>query len=299
MAAGLGALQPSAAYAFSQPIYYPRAAAAGGGGGRWFTSSPNDGFGCAVCHTGEGSFPVHVQGLPTTGYVPGTRYDVRVTWPEFSARADAIRQTTVSPAATPGLEPTLSAMAGPDMSVVAEFSTETGVGGGALEMEYATIASPERSDEWCAHLQGVPASQLFDTSAAKADAPVMSCDPKLPGQRCLLAVQVCGARTLRFVWTAPAADIGPIWFTAGLVATDHLSADPTQDSVTQVQQPLFPASSAGSQYVTTLNHGCSAAQPSVRGNTSLFSLPLVCGLVRLRRRRYRKSSQRPPHASKP
>jgi hypothetical protein len=245
------AVQAAPVWAFSQPSYYPRPALLGGGGGRWFTGSAADGFSCRVCHSGGQSWPMHLSGLPELGYVPGQTYDIRVTWPEFTEHAELIKQAPQTPTAM-GME-----HAGPDMSILVELSTANGVTAGAFDMNYTDIAQPSRSDEWCQHLEGVPASQLFDTKATAPDQPVIRCDPQSPDQRCLLAVQVCGAQTLRFWWTAPSTDVGPVWFNAGLVATDQLSADPTQDGVTEVAQPIFPAASAGSRYVQVIDQGCS------------------------------------------
>ena len=52
----------------------------GGGGGRYFTASPVDGYGCGVCHRGGIEPIVQLRGLPESEYVPGTTYDVELTW---------------------------------------------------------------------------------------------------------------------------------------------------------------------------------------------------------------------------
>jgi hypothetical protein len=282
-------------WAFSQPSYYMRAPGMGGGGGRWFTGTPADGYNCAVCHTGEGSWTLHVEGLPETGYVPGTRYDVRITWPEFTARAHAIHAAMPLGASTqaPGMGPEL---AGPDMSMLAELTNAQGAAAGRVEMDYEDIGNEARRDEWCQHLDGVPASQLFDTSSATPDQPSISCTPTSPKQRCVLAVQVCGASTLRFGWVAPDAATGPVWFNAGMVATEALNADSSNDTVTFVRRPIYPASSADAQYVSQIDHGCSVVRPgsglaSLWGKAALIGL--LCGVftVRSKRRRSRGGLQ--------
>lgn len=277
--------------AFSQPSYYARDAALGGGGGRWFTGTAVDGYTCAVCHTGEGSWTLHVEGLPAEGYVPGTRYDVRITWPEFTARADLLRAqmplTANSGAVGAGPE-----LAGPDMSMLAELTTSQGETAGQLEMDYQDIAAEERRDEWCLHLEGVPASQLFDTGSPAPDQPTLSCAPTAPGQRCVLAVQVCGARMLRFGWVAPEQPVSPVWFNAGMVATEALNADSSHDAVTFVRQPIYPAASAGERYVEQIDHGCTLSGPRRRAPSAqayLICAAMFCAWLR-NRNRSRKSN---------
>jgi hypothetical protein len=219
---------------------------------------------------------MHLSGLPEQGYEPGRIYDIRISWPEFTEHAELIKQSPQTPTAM-GME-----HAGPDMSILVELSTANGLAVGALDMEYTDIAQPSRSDEWCQHLEGVPASQLFDTKSATPDQPVIHCQPQSPDQRCLLAVQVCGARTLRFSWTAPGTEVGPVWFNAGLVATDQLSADPKQDGVTEVAQPLFPAASAGSRYVQMIDQGCNVLERrprSPRGSLGWLAYLATCAAL--------------------
>jgi hypothetical protein len=265
----LGSLGRTAVvHAFSQPSYYARRASDGGGGGLWFSGSPADGYACDVCHTGrDNAWPIHVEGLPLKGYVPGARYDVKIRWPEFSARAASIKAS--EPAVPSTGEPGQAQSAGPDMSLVAELTTLTGQGAGVFEMNYTDIADSARKDEWCEHLEGVPASQLFDTHSAMQDTPVLRCDPSQPGQRCLVTVQVCGARMLRFTWTAPSAQAGQLWFAAGLVATERLSAEPTGDDVSLALQPIFPASSGAARYVSEVDHGCGVTGHGLDSRPSL------------------------------
>jgi hypothetical protein len=160
-------------------------------------------------------------------------------------------------------------------------------------MDYQDIADEARRDEWCLHLDGVPASQLFDTKSATPDQPSIDCTPAMPGQRCVLAVQVCGASTLRFGWVAPDASTGPVWFSAGMVATEALNADSSDDTVTFVRHPIYPAASAGARYVSQIDHGCSVAGV---GSTRPFAAH-SCGLLgvfleALRRRARRRSRGR-------
>lgn len=82
--ASLALAAPSGARAYSDPERFTVDVTGGGGGGRYFTGSPVDGYACSVCHDSQDSpIPtVSVRGLPVDdGYVPGTVYDVEVSWP--------------------------------------------------------------------------------------------------------------------------------------------------------------------------------------------------------------------------
>lgn len=71
---------PAPSSAFSDPLSFERPALAAGGGDRHFTGSPADGYSCNVCHQGGDDPSLRVTGLPLTGYDPGVRYEVVVTW---------------------------------------------------------------------------------------------------------------------------------------------------------------------------------------------------------------------------
>jgi hypothetical protein len=84
LAFGALASAPRPAHAYSDPERFSADSTGGGGGGRYFTGSPVDGFACKVCHDSKDAPTptVSVRGLPVDGgYVPGTVYDVEVSWP--------------------------------------------------------------------------------------------------------------------------------------------------------------------------------------------------------------------------
>lgn len=126
--------------------------------------------------------------------------------------------------------------------------------------------------------------------------PAEFCGPELPGQvaaelheadsgRNLVSVIDCGARTLRFSWTAPPSAASPLWFDLGFV-TSNQDATPAGDGVTLVRRPL-PA--AGTALATrAVAHGCSALPG--RARTPLCScLLLLLGIgMRGRARRARE-----------
>ncbi len=263
--------------AFSEPAYYPSDPAGGGGGGRWFTGSPAEGYGCSVCHTGsptQQQYPLYVEGLPAAGYVPGATYDVRLTWPEFASNAAALRQ----------------AMLAPSMGVVAELLAEQGTASGTIDIDRKNAVP----GEICELPAGMLAMDLYSVKpgpapgSTQATMPpsVTHCDANHLGFRCLLTVRSCGARELDFRWTAPAQWQGPIWFSAGFVATDQLSGTPENDSVREVKLPLMPATSGAALYESKLQGGCSAGTtPGVPAHRTLPPVAaILLWLVLMRRR---------------
>lgn len=72
----------SHAQAFDRADAFSAPAETGGGGGRRFTGAPSDGLTCVVCHrTGRSRPTLTVTGMPDA-FVPATRYDIVVEWPE-------------------------------------------------------------------------------------------------------------------------------------------------------------------------------------------------------------------------
>jgi hypothetical protein len=267
------ALSPaSTARAFTEPRSYFDDAARGGGGGRWFTGSPAEGYGCSVCHEGGESERLRITGLPESGYVPGASYDVRVSWSEFAARADRIRARNAGP---------------PSMSLVAEFVTETGEGSGLIE-----IAAPEvaASGELCIVPENAQAAQLYSVRPGEdtAEQPV-ACHATGLGQRCVVAVLSCGARELRFRWTAPERWQGVIWFSGGFVATERVSGDPLGDAVTEFSHVLPRAPAPDERYVMRMEGGCRASGSAGHGPGAgwLLVLAWLCVQRSLRGRRAR------------
>jgi hypothetical protein len=250
------------ALAFSEPSSYSDEANQGGGGGRWFTGSPADGYGCDVCHTGAPSqpnYPLYAAGFPEGGYVPGQTYELQLSWPEFAAQDLAVR-------AMKGVEPT-------SMGLVAEFVSESGIGSGVVEV-------PRKGAEDAALCifppKGVSA-EVHGISPGEKVSESSRCESKSLGERCVLAVHSCGAQEVRFSWTAPAQYQDVVWFSAGFVATDHLSANPTGDSVALFSTQLFTASSNVRGYESVLEGGgCSISARSLNDDASgLFAIALA------------------------
>lgn len=270
---------PVAARAFTEPRTYAEAASKGGGGGRWFTASPAEGHGCSVCHTGSRAASLDIVGLPERGYVPGKRYDVRISWPEFAKRAATLRERDEGP---------------PSMGLVAELVAETGEGSGAIEIDAAEDAS---SGELCVVPEGMTAAQLFGVRPVDQTVEEGThCEANGLGARCLVAVLSCGAREVRLHWTAPADVKGTIWFAAGFVTTEHARSDVEGDAVAEVAIPLARAGSGSERYEMQLDGGCSVVGPSraVR-DVPPWWLAALCSVlawlrVRSRERRVRVAS---------
>lgn len=261
----------ASALAFSEPDSYLDEPENGGGGGRWFTGSPAEGYGCGVCHTGsaeQAQYPLRSEGFPTAGYVPGQTYELRMFWPEFSAREQQIPSVM-------GAEP-------PSMGLIAEFVAESGIGSGMLEV----TRKGALPDELCTFPPNSASSIIYHIVPGADPAEVSRCEANSVGERCVVAVKSCGARELRVRWTAPPQAQDSVWFSAGFVATDRLSRNPQRDSVTEIAGPLRPVGGASTEYETTLDGGCSVG-PNRRAGLPPWWLcaAAVVSLVRVQRRR--------------
>lgn len=301
-------LAPSAARAFSDPKFFykpvygqeedglpPRPL--GGSEGRWFTGSPVDGYACDACHTSRPTLnpkllppvvaprgaalpagPLLVEGLPKEGYLPGHTYEVRLSWPEYATRARAGFQSGVIEGV---------------MGIVVELVAENGIDSGVLDVSQERLR-PEIPAEKCIVPAYKRATQLFrqplrpyvnDIGATVlADRPASSTCTMRDGTRCLIAVIGCGSELARFLWTTPEYIEGPIWFSAGLVATDHRTSDPQEDAVTLVSFAIPPANAP--HYDDTLAADSCSAHPSSRGSAwPALGIGALCMWATLRRRR--------------
>jgi hypothetical protein len=122
------------------------------------------------------------------------------------------------------------------VAIVAELTDEARLGAGTLELPRPD-ATPE--PERCSgELLGAPSSDLH---AAE-------------GGRQLVSVIDCGARALRFRWTAPVVAPERVWFHVGFITTDE-DTTPAGDGVTMARQVLPRAGTALPARV--LAQGCS------------------------------------------
>lgn len=284
-------LTPVPAAAFSAPSIYPTPAADGGGGGRWFSGSPAEGYGCSVCHTSEppgSSFTMDILGLPSqAGYKPGLAYPITVTWPEFR-QVWFLNRPNAAEAPAIGFAPAVG--------LVAEMVAENGHASGVIEIN----AQATSQDALCEmpHPNSRPRLGV-SLYQVRVNAPtielqpdeqgIIRCESRQLAQRCLVALTSCGAHRVDFTWTPTAAVSGPVWFSAGFVASPLLSGTPEGDAVDEVSVPLQPAESASAGYVDALQGAsCSVAishgPTDGRGSPAMWLLG-CCGLLWSWRRR--------------
>lgn len=241
------------AHAFSDPVRYSETTDTGGSAGRHFTGSPLDGYGCNACHQGGPAIPVTVSGLPTEGYVPGATYEVTIRLDDLNPRVE------------------------PHAALVLEFADEQ-------RRPAGVIAPPE--------IPADPSMFPIDELCVEEGVPTGFALRQLPNAegRNLIAVPECGARAVRFFWTAPATSVGTVWMAGGVVHSDE-QASPAGDGVTLLRRPL--SSVVGQTYAREVANGCSALGGETRQKHGSSPLPLkavvtsllVLGLSRARSRR--------------
>lgn len=150
------------------------------------------------------------------------------------------------------------------LALIGELTDEQRRGAGALALPREEAFGP---DELCAPEEGAgPASELHPADL----------------DRTLLSVVDCGAKRVRFQWTAPPSATGTLWFNVGFVSGDE-DATPLGDGVTVVRRPLQPAGSAAG--ARTIAQGCTI-QPGTARSSGAFAVGVfVLAALRLRRRK--------------
>jgi hypothetical protein len=206
------ALQATAARAYSSFGDYTRSIQEGGGGGRLFTGTPADGYGCDICQVGAEGAKLQVVGLPTSGYVPGQAYEIALRWPATT----------------------------PHVALMAEITDVAGRPSGTTSLvSYASWQQGEGCEE-----SGIPAADVCRLGGAGSgccrDLDPMRDACSFPGDRSVLWVADCGSRFARFVWTAPSAAAGDVWFSTEMVTSD-LRNDALGDGVTSELVRIRPA----------------------------------------------------------
>lgn len=288
-------LAPASVRAYSSPDAYSEQPSAGGGGGHWFTGSPADGHGCSVCHSaepGEREYPLYVAGLPLDGYELGTIQEVVLSWPEFEASWRALR-----PDATVAASPD---QATPAVGLVAEFVAESGKGAGSIEIDAANAGPREQCELTRPNLKPRLGVKLYQVRAGlepvqiKPDSTgMMRCEARQLGQRCIVALTSCGAHEVRVRWSTPDSWQGPIWFSAGLVATEVISGSFDHDSVDEITVPLLEATASEDKHQRVLRSGCTLV-PGARAPRTRepWLATLACASWLLDRRRRRRGRAR-------
>ncbi|HKP58427.1 MAG TPA: hypothetical protein VJV78_16995 [Polyangiales bacterium] len=111
----------------------------------------------------------------------------------------------------------------------------------------------------------------------------------LPDGRVVLSVPDCGAKQLRFLWTAPVSDVGPVWLSGSLVQSDGMG-DMLGDGVTDVLR-VMPAPRSDVSGAAQISAGCSAGG---HGSPAAASGMLLVLLLSIRARFARSRNARRP-----
>jgi hypothetical protein len=220
------------ALAYSELSRFSDATDLGGGAGVWFTGSPADGYDCSVCHESTEPLAVTITGLPER-YDLGATYEVLMTWP----------------------------MELEHVSALVEFSDEHGRGAGSVVLPGDAAMAQTESDTCMPYGLGIPAMQRFSAP-----------DFNISNDRQIAGLVDCGGRQLRLQWTAPAQDAGPIFFSGGVVESNHMS-DLHGDAVVDLSQPILPRTQPA--YALNTRGGCSVAAVSTHRSRGWFGTWLM------------------------
>lgn len=243
-ATALALLVPSrSAHAFSELSRFADPVDLGGGAGRWYTGSPADGYNCSVCHADGKAVSVMFNGVPDR-YQPGATYEIMMTWP-------------------PAIE---------HVSALVEFTDEHGNGAGAVHVPSDADMDMPEADTCQPIGLHVPATQRFAAP-----------DFDIANNRQIAGLTDCGGKQMRLQWTAPAQDMGVVFFSGGVVQSNHMS-DLLGDGVVQVFRPVMPET--GKAYAVETSGGCNASE-STRG-LSLIELVSWCACAMLLNRSARR-----------
>jgi hypothetical protein len=127
-----------------------------------------------------------VLGLPIGGYEPSVAYEITVDW---SDRLEKV-------------------------AAAVELTDARGRRAGSLRL---AGADEQQSPELCEG-NGRLAARMSWVPQAEQEADCS--DPSAAECRQVVYAEDCGAQRLRLLWTAPGADVGPIWFGGAVVAAD-------------------------------------------------------------------------------
>lgn len=101
-------------------------------------------------------------------------------------------------------------------------------------------------------------------------------------ERTILEVPNCGAQRVRFLWVAPAQDLGSVWFAGSLVRADGMG-DIAGDGVTNFSGVLASPSQSSAE-AHAVNGGCNAAHAASDRGGSLAACVVLITAARRRRR---------------
>jgi hypothetical protein len=155
-----------------------------------------------------------------------------------------------------------------------EFTDSEGNGAGSV----ALPTTPLTAAESCTPVEAQVPAAIVLTGPQLA----------LANGRQLVGMQDCGGNVLHWLWTAPAQDVGPIFFAGGLVSPDQ-RMDEDGDHVTRLSKSI--ASPAQANYESRVAGGCSASRArsgdAADGGVALALLLTALAWTASRRRRVR------------
>jgi hypothetical protein len=153
------------------------------------------------------------------------------------------------------------------ISLAAELTDAQGKPVGTLRLPPNNETQPA---EFCAPASDmVPAASLTDAGAGRQ----------------IISVPDCGAKQLRFLWTAPINDIGPVWFASSAVVSNGMG-DTDGDGVTDVTRVIAPAGDPPA-LASSVTAGCNVA-PGAHSGLGWYGW---CLLAVFRRRSRRAASR--------
>ncbi|MFI5306233.1 MAG: hypothetical protein ACHQ53_02710 [Polyangiales bacterium] len=154
---------------------------------------------------------------------------------------------------------------------------------GDIENVAFTAEVADRAGQRAGGIRLPPDDELLDSElCAPVEAHIGAGEVMELDTRTVLSVPDCGSRRSRFLWTAPVKDVGPVWFSGSLVASNaqgNLDGDGVRDFAHVIGSP-----SARDPLASRIASGCSV-RPNARGNPWLVCASL--GLVLALRRRLR------------
>jgi MYXO-CTERM domain-containing protein len=154
------------------------------------------------------------------------------------------------------------------VSLALELTDAQGKAAGSLRVP---PLEETQEDEFCEPAsEQVPAATLNDLTEGKQ----------------VINMPDCGAKSLRFLWTAPATDVGQVWFAGSMVLSDGES-DPYHDGVTDFGRVLgSPAT------LSETTGSCSVTRASGSSGLGLLPLLAAAAFIRLRSASKRRTYQR-------
>jgi hypothetical protein len=225
--------------------------------------------------------------LPLEGYTVQEAREVVISWPEFSQRWREIKPDPMAPL-LPGAPV-------PAMGMTAEFVAESGKASGVIEIRGGMATPAEQCEITRPNLQPRLGVRLYQVRAGVAPFQVkpdgngtLRCEARHLGQRCIIALQSCGAQQARFIWTPPATQEGPIWFSAGFVTSEQLTGTPDNDGVYDLSVPIVQGGAGSSRYQETLRGTCAVSGRSAHGASIVWPASFVLALGWLARRASRR-----------